>query len=239
MSFPGFWTVLPYRLATKRHKKARKPFEPPRPPRIFAVDVETPEQEATERAEMSASNGIRFLCLLMLQLFLQAWLGVGLRKERIVNRWKLYWGGVGVVVFLLAGGVRATETENSLRVAIEGVLCAQAEAWNRGDIPGFMEHYWKSDDLTFSSGGKTTRGWQATLDNYRKRYPTPRAMGRVSFNELEITPLGEQAAFVLGRWQLDRESEPVGGNFTLVFQKIDDRWVIVHDHTSRLVESGS
>jgi beta-aspartyl-peptidase (threonine type) len=104
-----------------------------------------------------------------------------------------------------------------------------------------MEHYWKSDDLTFSSGGKTTRGWQATLDNYRKRYPTREAMGRVSFSELEITPLGSStdedgAAMVLGRWQLDGESEPVGGNFTLVFRKIDGKWVIVHDHTSRAVE---
>ncbi|MGD9633137.1 MAG: DUF4440 domain-containing protein [Pirellulales bacterium] len=155
-----------------------------------------------------------------------------------MHHWKLHWGGVGMVVFLLAatGEVSAAETESSLRVAIEGVLRAQQEAWNQGDIPAFMEHYWKSDDLTFSSGGKTTRGWQATLENYRKRYPTRDAMGRVSFAELEITPLGEESAMVLGRWQLDRDSEPVGGNFTLVFRKIGGRWVIVHDHTSRLGE---
>jgi len=166
---------------------------------------------------------------------------------------KWLWGGIGEVILLLAaGGVLAEKPSGDdavgeaigaeaigphamVRVAVRSVLRAQEEAWNRGDIPAFMEHYWKSDDLTFSSGGKTTRGWQATLDNYRKRYPTPRAMGRVSFSELEITPLGEEAAFVLGKWQLDRE-EPVGGNFTLVFRKIDDRWVIVHDHTSRAEE---
>lgn len=140
--------------------------------------------------------------------------------------------------------IEAIGPEAMARVAVQSVLRAQEAAWNRGDIPAFMEHYWKSDDLTFSSGGKTTRGWQATLDNYRKRYPTRDAMGRVSFSELEITPLGgfsdeDGAAMVLGRWQLDRESEPVGGNFTLVFRKIDGRWVIVHDHTSRAAEQES
>lgn len=151
---------------------------------------------------------------------------------------KLVWKCVGTVALLVAtaGAVWAAESRDTLRADIESVLRAQEGAWNRGDIPAFMEHYWKSDDLTFSSGGKTTRGWQATLDNYRKRYPTRDAMGRVSFAELEITPLGEESALVLGRWQLDRENEPVGENFTLVFRKIDGRWVIVHDHTSRLVE---
>jgi ketosteroid isomerase-like protein len=139
------------------------------------------------------------------------------------------------------GEAEAIGPDAMVRVAVQSVLRAQEAAWNRGDIPAFMEHYWKSDDLTFSSGGKTTRGWQATLDNYRKRYPTRVAMGQVSFQELEITPLcdtnsKEGAAMVLGRWQLDRENEPVGGNFTLVIRKIDGRWVIVHDHTSRAEE---
>ena len=120
--------------------------------------------------------------------------------------------------------------------AIRAVIDSQAAAWNRGDIDAFMEHYWKSDDLTFSSDGKTTRGWQATLDRYRRRYPTREAMGHVTLSDFEITPLGDSAAFVLGQWKLDRASEPISGNFTLVVRKIDGRWVIVHDHTSRLEE---
>ena len=95
-----------------------------------------------------------------------------------------------------------------------------------------MEPYWRSPDLTFSSGGKVTRGWQATLDSYRKRYPTREAMGHLTFGDLEITELGRGAALVLGRWQLDR-NEPVGGAFSLVLRRKGSRWVIVHDHTSR------
>jgi hypothetical protein len=58
-------------------------------------------------------------------------------------------------------------------------------------------------------------------------------MGRLSFDQLQMHALGEAAALVLGRWQLTREGDMPGGNFSLIVQKIDDRWVIVHDHTSR------
>lgn len=116
--------------------------------------------------------------------------------------------------------------------AIEAVLYDQADAWNRGDIDAFMQGYWKSDKLSFSSGGKVTRGWQATRDGYTQRYPTREAMGKLKFSQLEVTPLGEDAALVLGNWHLER-TEPVGGNFTLVMRKIEGRWVVAHDHTSR------
>jgi ketosteroid isomerase-like protein len=116
--------------------------------------------------------------------------------------------------------------------AIEAVLYDQADAWNRGDIDAFMEGYWKSDALSFSSGGKTTRGWQATRDGYKTRYPTRDAMGSLKFSQLEISPIGNDGALVLGNWRLER-GEPVGGNFSLVMRKIGGKWVIVHDHTSR------
>jgi beta-aspartyl-peptidase (threonine type) len=153
---------------------------------------------------------------------------------------------VCVIVILLSTASYALAEETAPKTpakdaavprAIEAVFRAQQEAWNRGDVNGFMEHYWKSDDLTFSSGGKTTRGWQATLDRYRQRYPTREKMGRLTLSELEITPLGDTAAMALGRWKLDRANdEPIGGNFTLVLRKLDGRWLIVHDHTSRLAE---
>ena len=135
-----------------------------------------------------------------------------------------------------AAGAKAPGRDAAMRGAIEAVLRAQQDAWNGGDVRAFMDHYWKSDDLTFSSNGKTTRGWQATLAGYLERYPTREKMGRLTLSGLEITPLGDAAALVLGQWKLDRQSEPVGGNFTLVLRKIDGRWVIVHDHTSRLAE---
>jgi beta-aspartyl-peptidase (threonine type) len=116
---------------------------------------------------------------------------------------------------------------------IEAVLRLQAEAWNAGDIDRFMEHYWRSDNLTFSAAGQTTRGWQNTLDRYRQRYPTIEKMGRLTFDQLEIQPLGNNAALVLGQWHLARDGDALDGNFSLIVRKNDGRWLIVHDHTSR------
>ena len=126
----------------------------------------------------------------------------------------------------------------SIEAELKSVLSTQAASWNRADIDSFMEHYWKSDKLTFSSSGKTTRGWSATKANYKRRYPTAKKMGKLTFDELEFTSLGTDAALVLGRWHLKREDDSLGGNFSLIFRRINRRWVIVHDHTSRLAKEG-
>ena len=136
------------------------------------------------------------------------------------------------VLLIPVCGCASTGTTAPRDDMIRQVLDRQARAWNAGDIDAFMDPYWHSPDLTFSAGGKLTRGWQETLDRYRVRYPTPEDMGRLTFSELEVIDLGPRAALVLGRWQLERD-EPVGGLFSLVMRKDEDRWVIVHDHTSR------
>ena len=125
------------------------------------------------------------------------------------------------------------ENPESIGASVREVLQSQQRAWNSGNIDRFMDSYWKSEDLTFSSGGKLTRTWQGTLEDYKKRYPSSREMGTLSFENLEVIPLGLEAALVLGEWQLRRESQDLAGIFTLVFRRLDDQWVIVHDHTSR------
>ncbi len=114
------------------------------------------------------------------------------------------------------------------------MLTEQAAAWNRGDLEAFMDGYWRSPDLIFTSGGNVQRGWQTTFDRYLTRYGTsPETMGRLTFSELEIHPLGDGAAWALGRWGLEYDGgASPGGVFSLVFREIDGRWLIVHDHTS-------
>jgi len=128
-------------------------------------------------------------------------------------------------------GVAQQRSDGAAADAIKTVLTRQMNAWNRGDLDVFMQHYWKSDQLTFSSAGATTRGWTATRDRYRKRYATVEQMGKLSFDQLEVSTLGDSAALVLGRWKLQR-AEPIGGNFSLVLRRIDGQWLIIHDHTS-------
>ena len=135
------------------------------------------------------------------------------------------------------GGAPTTSTTEpsqsaSDESAITELIQQQASDWNAGDIDAFMKVYWKSDQLTFSSGGEVTRGFDATLQRYKGRYPNPEKMGKLTFTDLEFLPLGDSAMQVLGVWKLAR-TEPMEGKFTLVFRRFPEGWKIVHDHTSK------
>jgi beta-aspartyl-peptidase (threonine type) len=117
--------------------------------------------------------------------------------------------------------------------AIRKVLDDQVVAWNKGDLKGFMAGYWQSPELSFFSGKDKTRGWQATLERYQRRYQAEgKEMGKLTFRELEIGVLGPESAWVRGRWQLVLSKDTVGGLFTLIFKRFPEGWRIVHDHTS-------
>lgn len=118
---------------------------------------------------------------------------------------------------------------------IRRLLEQQAAAWNRGDVAAFMTGYWKSPQTTFAGAGGIERGWQAVTDRYQRNYPDRSSMGTLTFSALEIHPLSPDSAFVLGRWHLDRPSDPrgaAGGVFTLILRKFPEGWRIIHDHTS-------
>ena len=136
------------------------------------------------------------------------------------------------VAFLAFGGVFGNTDPVDVKKAIKSVLDTQVEAWNRGDIEGFMEGYWKSEQMTFVSGNNVSRGWQAALDRYKRGYDTRAKMGQLEFSELEITMLGDDSAMVMGRFTLIREKDRPTGMFTLIFRRIDGQWKVVHDHTS-------
>src|SRR5262245_17727403 len=89
---------------------------------------------------------------------LSPWFCVALRK-------------ISITIFLsctacfFATGCASNQMNASMQTQpFAAILRAQADAWNRGDIDGFMAHYWKSEQLTFSSGGETQRGWTATYE---------------------------------------------------------------------------
>ena len=117
---------------------------------------------------------------------------------------------------------------------IRALFAKQVDAWNRGDLEGFMAGYWKSPELSFISGTTETRGWEPTLERYRKKYQGEgKEMGKLDFFDLRVEMLGPEAAFVRGHWHLKmKNGQEPGGLFTLVLRKFADGWRIVHDHTS-------
>jgi ketosteroid isomerase-like protein len=132
----------------------------------------------------------------------------------------------------VSSSVPTSTSKNVDNDAIQWVLSAQQAAWNQGDVPVFMEGYWNSPQFTFAGNSGFTQGWQLVLARYLREYPNQTAMGHLDFSNLEIRPLGPDAALVLGKWHLKRPSGDVGGIFTLVFQRFPEGWRIIHDHTS-------
>ncbi len=133
---------------------------------------------------------------------------------------------------LALGACGGAPDEAAIRTEITDMLHVQDTAWNDGNIDGFMAHYLASEDLRFASGGKINRGWQATIDGYKSRYPDKVAMGALSFKNLEIKVLSREYAQVFGRWGLKRAHDNPGGLFTLLLKKQGEKWVIISDHTS-------
>jgi len=140
-----------------------------------------------------------------------------------------------LIIFLISAfymTVSAQSNDSDIEKQITKVMTDQAEAWNRGDIDAFLRGYWNSDKLIFVSGDNVTRGWQPTLERYKKSYDTRAKMGTLTFSDLEINVLSNDAAVVLGSWSLSRDGDNPHGKFTLTFRRFKEGWRIVIDHTS-------
>ncbi len=123
-------------------------------------------------------------------------------------------------------------TKLSALTSIALAMNEQENAWNEGDLEGFMEHYWKSDSLRFIGSRGLNYGWQTTLENYKESYPDREAMGTLTFSNKYMDMVAPDAAFIVGKWQLDRRSDTLSGHYSLLWRQIEGKWVIVADHSS-------
>ena len=118
--------------------------------------------------------------------------------------------------------------------AIKAVLTEQQECWNNGDINSFMQGYWNSPKLQFRSNkNEPTSGWKATLERYKKNYPTKESMGELKFETLNIELFANNTlSKIEGKWELIRKTDNPKGKFWLELHRFGgDKWVIVKDST--------
>ena len=138
-----------------------------------------------------------------------------------------------IYTFLLLSLSLVTVAQSADEAAIREVLNRQNKNWNDGNIEAFMEDYWKSDSLMFIGKSGVIYGWQATKDRYFRNYPDRKTMGQLAFDIKQVDLHSSTTAWVLGSWKLTRpQVGDVGGYFTLIFKKIDGKWLVVSDHTS-------
>lgn len=148
-----------------------------------------------------------------------------------------------VVLFVVAviliiermDGLRGKQPPTVAEERIRGVLTAQVEAWNRGDLDGFMAGYWESDELRFASGDSVTTGYEATRQRYFKRYKADgKEMGKLTFSDVTVELVNSDFALVRGRWHLkfEQSAEEPHGLYTLTLKQFGGLWRITSDHTS-------
>ncbi len=113
--------------------------------------------------------------------------------------------------------------------AIRKVMADQQEAWNNYDLEGFMQGYWKSEDLKFYGSVGVTYGWNNTLERYKKGYPSKEHTGTLKFVIKEISNIDSASYYVLGEYHLDRSMGNADGIFMIIFKKIGGQWKIIAD----------
>jgi len=144
--------------------------------------------------------------------------------------------GLLIALSIASRAQSLSELKPASRVELDiiKVLLAQEAAWNRGDIDTFAQGYKNAPDTLFITH-QVSRGYTGMVDEYRHDYPTKAAMGTLAFSDLEVRPLDDNFAVLIGKYHLERGKKDGGnaeGLFSLVFEKTDQGWKIIIDHTT-------
>ena len=112
------------------------------------------------------------------------------------------------------------------------LLNRQTVSWNKGDLNEFMSGYWHNDSLMFVGKNGITYGYTNALNNYKKNYDSPEKKGKLFFEIIKVKKLSAEYYWVLGKYFLKRTIGDASGNYTLLFRKINGKWMIIADHSS-------
>ena len=137
-----------------------------------------------------------------------------------------------IFAFTLAYSCQTSTTKEQDKADIIAVLKGQEKAWSKHDIETYMQGYWKSDSLKFYGSSGLTYGWNKTLANYKRGYPTQKHTGNLTFKINDITRIEGKSYYVMGEYHLTREIGNANGVFMIIFRKIDGEWKIVADTSS-------
>ncbi len=146
---------------------------------------------------------------------------------------------VAVVLAACRGSARPTTAPSpgSDSAALTRLITAQLERsaldWNRGDLDGFLSDYAPESTTTFIDGRRARQGIGFIRENYAPRFSPGARRDSLHFEEVTVRGLSPTLALVTARFILQRGSETTAsGPFTLVMERRQKGWKILHDHSS-------
>lgn len=142
---------------------------------------------------------------------------------------------VGILT-LAAVAIAATPSgPNSTRAEVEATVKAYVDAQNRGDVFDMMALVSRRDDVVSISDGEIQRGWQ-TIRNTNDQIRGKEGTHAMAVGNIDVLVLGPKAAVAVAPFTFTVSSTQgsvrVPGATSFVFEKMGDRWYVVHEHTS-------
>jgi uncharacterized protein (TIGR02246 family) len=132
-------------------------------------------------------------------------------------------------------GSAPSGSSNNAEQHLVQLMHESAQAWNRGDLTGFLATYANDPNTAFMGSTAVTLG----LDSIRARYVRNyfrdgKPRDQLAFDELHTRMLGPDHALMRGRCIL---TNPADGKqqfcrYTLVWERRPEGWRIIHDHSS-------
>ena len=142
---------------------------------------------------------------------------------------KIFYIAIILLFFSCESNSNSDTTNENDKKEILNILEQQKEDWNAIDLEGFMQGYWKSEDLKFYGSNGVSHGWEQTLSNYKKRYPSKEDMGQLNFTIEAVSKIEANSYYVMGQYHLKRSIGDAHGTFMVIFKKIDGAWKIIAD----------
>lgn len=125
-------------------------------------------------------------------------------------------------------------TASREQLDVTKVVLAQENAWNHGDLDGYLARFKDAQDTEAILNGPV-RGMASIRNIYHSTFPNREAMGQLEQSEVEVRELGPTYALATGKYKLTRSRHNGGdaeGTFTEVFEKTEQGWQLIFSETS-------
>lgn len=127
----------------------------------------------------------------------------------------------------------ADDQEIDFDVRVEEILQLSADAWNAGDLEGFMVHYERAPTTTYIGSSGLLEGYEAIRDRYVPDFAPGTARDSLRFESIRTRRLEQRFGLATARYVLHRGGETIStGPFTLVLMQVEGVWKIIHDQSA-------
>lgn len=150
------------------------------------------------------------------------------------NSIRLVLAGACLASLAAAGGCRFEVGEDEdVDVAIESMLARSVEAWNAGDLDGFMASFAEGASTSFMTPDGPVYGRTAIRDGYESAFGPGARRDSLRLEDIEVRLLPPLVGVVTLRYALERDGATTAtGWSTVVVRRVGEGWRIIHDHTN-------